>query len=157
LAPLFVFCCLLASCAPKEDEAPPKPSIAITMDDVRFIRENRAEANASKCGTCRASIREGIYRRLDANRRIAAAEFMLANPENDDDGAEASGILCRSEGARKRFIGPALGALTHANWRVQAAAIWLLGEIGTRNEAPALTKLLADPKVGHYAVRALAA
>src|SRR5262249_22128276 len=155
-----VICCLLASCAPKEDEAAPsKPSAAMTTEDVRYIRENRAEARESKCGTCAASIREEIYRRLEAPRLIAAAEFMLANPENSEEVADAFHILSRCQGDRKRFVEPALRAVSHEDPWVRRSAAYLLGEIGTRNEAPALTKLLADSNlnVASAAVNAIAA
>ena len=64
-----------------------------------------------KCGTCAASHRDNIFRRLSGKRLIAAAGHVLANPQSDDDLANAFAILYRVKGDRGRFVQPAVDAL----------------------------------------------
>lgn len=164
--PVSLLCLLLASCTAIQDAVDkhdadknahdPNPT---TADDVKFIRDNRKECREMKCGTCRAGHRELIYGLLSAKRLIAAAEVMLANPECDEEIEDAFSMISRAKGDRSRFIQPAVRALGHADLGVRLSAVGLLGEIGSRNEGPALVAMLSNELfcVAPAAVKSLAA
>jgi hypothetical protein len=73
-----------------------------------------------------------------------AYEAILAAPENSREVQHIFFTLRQTKGDRRRFVEPALRALTHSNIHVREQAALLLGEIGTNTEASPLVALLSD-------------
>src|SRR5262249_1162826 len=139
--PVFLLCCLLASCTAHQNAPVEVADRDTSVDDVEFIRANRRESRSMKCKTCAAEHREEMYKKLPDNRLIAASEVMLANPGSESEIADALEILARTKGDRKRFVGRAIASLGHSDATVRYNAAWLLGEIGSPKEAKALVPL----------------
>jgi hypothetical protein len=143
--PLFLLCCLLASCAAHQNPEPPKKAapglLPTTPDDVRFIRKILSECRELDCGTCSAGHWMQINK-LGDRRLIAACQVLITKPESAADLANAFAILSNAKGDRRHFAVPAASAVGHPDWWVRVSAAQLHCDIGTRNEAPALVPLL---------------
>jgi HEAT repeats len=147
-APMFLLCCLLMSCTSKQndkttDEDARDPRLT-TAADVQSIRETLQAARGMKCKTYAVEHRENLKRRLEGKRLFSACEAIIEKPESDAEVEFAFYLLCYKKGDRSRFVNPAVRALAHKAPGVRCTAAWLLGEIGSRNEAPALSALLSD-------------